>query len=219
MTFMEQMQALFTYNNMKFLLEGLALTLFISALTIFFSSIFGTILAIMRNQPKGPLKWIASIYIEVARNIPNILWIFVVFLIFKLKSMDAGVVSFTIFTTAALAEIIRGGLNGVAKGEVEAAQSQGLNKYQVMWHIVLPQAIRNMLPAIMSQFVTVIKDTSFLWSILAMQELLGKANILMGRYTSTAQIFVLYGLIALMYFIVNFSISQIARRLQKSWQL
>ncbi len=216
MSFMEQMQELFTVNNMVFLLEGLYLTLYISVIAIFLSSIFGTILAIMRNQERGLLKWIATIYIEIVRNVPNILWIFVIFLIFRLKSVDAGVASFTIFTTAALAEIIRGGLNSVAKGEIEAAESQGLANSQIMWHIILPQAIRNMLPAIMSQFVTVIKDTSFLWSVLALQELLGKANILMGRYTATSQVFVLYGLLALIYFVVNFTISQIARKLAKN---
>lgn len=216
MSFMEQMQELFTVNNMVFLLDGLYLTLYISVIAIFLSSIFGTILAIMRNQERGLLKWIATIYIEIVRNVPNILWIFVIFLIFRLKSVDAGVASFTIFTTAALAEIIRGGLNSVAKGEIEAAESQGLAYSQIMWHIILPQAIRNMLPAIMSQFVTVIKDTSFLWSVLALQELLGKANILMGRYTATSQVFVLYGLLALIYFVVNFTISQIARKLAKN---
>ncbi|HJG47328.1 MAG TPA: amino acid ABC transporter permease, partial [Facklamia tabacinasalis] len=210
------MQELFTVNNMVFLLDGLYLTLYISVIAIFLSSIFGTILAIMRNQERGLLKWIATIYIEIVRNVPNILWIFVIFLIFRLKSVDAGVASFTIFTTAALAEIIRGGLNSVAKGEIEAAESQGLANSQIMWHIILPQAIRNMLPAIMSQFVTVIKDTSFLWSVLALQELLGKANILMGRYTATSQVFVLYGLLALIYFVVNFTISQIARKLAKN---
>ena len=216
MSSMEQMQELFTVNNMVFLLEGLYLTLYISVIAIFLSSIFGTILAIMRNQERGILKWIATIYIEIVRNVPNILWIFVIFLIFRLKSVDAGIASFTIFTTAALAEIIRGGLNSVAKGEIEAAESQGLTNTQIMWHIILPQAIRNMLPAIMSQFVTVIKDTSFLWSVLALQELLGKANILMGRYTATSQVFVLYGLLAFIYFVVNFTISQIAQKLAKN---
>lgn len=219
MTFMEQMNELFTMNNMLFLLDGLKLTIYVSIVSIFLSSIFGTVLAILRNQEKGILKWVATIYIEVVRNVPNLLWIFVIFLIFRMRSVDAGVASFTIFTTAALAEIIRGGLNGVAKGEVEAATSQGFSNAQIMWHIVLPQAIRNMLPAILSQFVTVIKDTSFLWSVLALQELLGKANILMGRYTATSQVFVLYGLLALIYFVVNFSISMVARRLHKKWNV
>lgn len=217
MTFLEQMSELFTWNNMVFLLDGIKLTLFISIIAIFLSTIFGTILAILRNQDKGILKWLATAYIEIVRNVPNILWIFVIFLIFRLKSVDAGVASFTIFTTAALAEIIRGGLKSVAKGEIEAAISQGLTKGQIMWHIILPQAFRNMLPAILSQFVTVIKDTSFLWSVLALQELLGKANILMGRYTTTAQVFTLYALLALIYFFINFSISMYARRMQKRW--
>lgn len=217
MSFAEQMNQLFTYNNMMFLLDGLWLTLYISFIAIVLSMIFGTILAILRNQEKGILKWLATVYIEVVRNVPNILWIFVIFLIFRLKSIDAGVVSFTLFTTAALAEIIRGGLNSISVGEIEAAESQGLNKFQVMRFIILPQAFRNMLPSIISQFVTVIKDTSFLYSVLALQELLGKANILMGRYATTTQVFVLYGLLALIYFAVNFTISSFARYLEKSW--
>lgn len=218
MSFGEQMQQLFTYNNMKFLFNGLLLTLYISAISIFFSTIFGTILAVFRNGKNPVLKLIASIYIEIVRNIPNLLWIFVVFLIFKLKSTPAGIVSFTLFTTAALAEIIRGGLNSVEKGQREAAKSQGFTQLQIIRYIVLPQAIRSVLPAIISQFVTVIKDTSFLWSVLALQELLGKASILMGRYAQTAQVFVLYGLLAVIYFVINFSISLFSRHLSKQWK-
>lgn len=218
MAFSEQMQQLFTYNNMKFLFNGLLLTLYISLISIFFSTIFGTILAVFRNGKNPILKLIASIYIEVVRNIPNLLWIFVVFLIFKLKSTPAGIVSFTLFTTAALAEIIRGGLNSVEKGQREAAKSQGFNQFQIIRYIVLPQAIRSVLPAIISQFVTVIKDTSFLWSVLALQELLGKASILMGRYAQTGQVFVLYGLLAVIYFCINFSISLFSRHLSKRWK-
>lgn len=217
MSFQEQAMQIFTYNNMKFLLDGLGLTLYISFVAIVLSTVFGTVLAIWRARSKTILKWLAIIYIEIVRNVPNILWIFVIFLIFKLKSVEVGIVSFTVFTTAAMAEIIRGGLNSVNTGEVEAAESQGLKSYQVMWHIVLPQAFRNMLPSIISQFVTVIKDTSFLYSVLALQELLGKANILMGRYATTTQVFMLYALLALIYFIINFSISSFSRYLEKSW--
>ena len=87
--------------------------------------------------------------------------------------------SFTVFTTAALAEIIRGGLNGVDKGQIEAARSQGFSNWQILYHIVLPQAIRNVLP-IVSQFVTVIKDTSFLYSVIALQELFWQILYLNG---------------------------------------
>ncbi len=196
MPFSEEMRQLLTANNFQFLFNGLKLTLYISFVSIILSTIFGTILAVLRNQTHGPLKLLASIYVEVVRNIPNLLWIYVIFLIFKIKSTPAGIVSFTVFTTAALAEIIRGGLNGVDKGQIEAARSQGFSNWQILYHIVLPQAIRNVLPAIVSQFVTVIKDTSFLYSVIALQELFGKSYILMGRYAQTGQVFTIYGIVA-----------------------
>ncbi|ALS03278.1 glutamine ABC transporter permease [Enterococcus silesiacus] len=211
------MSQLLTGNNLRFLFDGLKLTLYISFIAIVLSTIFGTVLAVLRNQKSGPLKFLASLYIEIVRNIPNLLWIYVIFLIFKIKSTPAGIVSFTVFTTAALAEIIRGGLNGVDKGQKEAARSQGFSNFQVLIYIVLPQAIRNVLPAIVSQFVTVIKDTSFLYSVIALQELFGKSYILMGRYAQTGQVFAIYGLVALMYFVINFSISQFSRWLSRNW--
>lgn len=217
--FLVEMKSLFTWNNMEFLLKGLRTTLIISAIVIILSMIFGSILGVCRNRKHGLLKNLAAIYVEIVRNIPNLLWIFIVFLVFQLKSMNAAIVSFTIFTSAALAEIVRGGLNSVGKGQWEAAKSQGMNQFQTLFHIVLPQAIRSMLPAIISQMVTVIKDTSFLWSVIAIEELLGKATILMGRYSSTAQVFVLYGLVALIYFIVNFAISIFSRHLSKKWAM
>ena len=132
MPFSEEMRQLLTANNFQFLFNGLKLTLYISFVSIILSTIFGTILAVLRNQTHGPLKLLASIYVEVVRNIPNLLWIYVIFLIFKIKSTPAGIVSFTVFTTAALAEIIRGGLNGVDKGQIEAARSQGFSNWQIL---------------------------------------------------------------------------------------
>ncbi|WEV60532.1 amino acid ABC transporter permease [Streptococcaceae bacterium ESL0729] len=217
MSLSEQAQQVFTPANMKFLMEGLMLTLWISLLAIVFSTFFGTILAVMRNGKNKFFKILAGIYIEIVRNVPNLLWIFVIFLIFKLKSVPAGVTSFTVFTSAALAEIIRGGLNGVPNGQVEAGKSQGFSDFQILTIIVLPQAIRKMLPAIISQFVTVIKDTSFLYSTIALQELFGSSQILMGKYYQAGQVFMLYGTVALIYFVINFVISQFSRKLSKSW--
>ncbi|MCD0066599.1 ABC transporter permease subunit, partial [Streptococcus agalactiae] len=145
-------------------------------------------------------KLIASIYIEFVRNVPNLLWIFIIFLVFQMKSVSAGITSFTIFTSAALAEIIRGGLNGVDKGQTEAGLSQGFTYLQVFIIIIFPQAFRKMLPAIISQFVTVIKDTSLLYSVIAIQEIFGKSQILMGRYFEAGQVFTLYAIITAVYF-------------------
>lgn len=205
-------------TNLIFLLKGLWLTLYLSAIIIVLSTTFGTLLAILRNGKNPVLRLLASIYIEFVRNVPNLLWIFTIFLVFQLKSTQAGLVAFTVFTSAALAEIIRGGLNSIDQGQTEAGLSQGFNQFQILIYIVLPQAIRKMLPSIISQFVTVIKDTSLLYSVIALQELFGSSQILMGRNFETTAVFTLYVTIALIYFVINFAISQFSRHLSRKWE-
>lgn len=207
-----------TPTNISFILQGLWLTIYISFISIVLSTLIGTVLAVMRNGKNPILRWISSIYIEFVRNVPNLLWIFIIFLVFQMKSTPAGITAFTVFTSAALAEIIRGGLNGVDHGQIEAGLAQGMTNFQIFIYIVFPQAFRKMLPAIISQFVTVIKDTSLLYSVIAIQELFGKSQILMGRYFEASQVFTLYALIAAIYFVINFSISTISRRLAKKWE-
>ena len=214
---MENILKVLTANNLLFILKGLWLTLQISFISIVLSMIFGTILAVMRNGKNKLLKLIASIYIEFVRNVPNLLWIFTIFLVFQIKSTPAGIISFTVFTSAALAEIIRGGLNAIDPGQTEAGLSQGFTQFQILRYIILPQAIRKMLPAIISQFVTVIKDTSLLYSVIALQELFGSAQILMGRYFEAEQVFALYLLVAAIYFLINFAISSFSRKLSQRW--
>lgn len=214
---MENILKVLTTNNLLFILKGLWLTLQISFISIVLSTIFGTILAVMRNGKNKLLKLIASIYIEFVRNVPNLLWIFTIFLVFQIKSTPAGIISFTVFTSAALAEIIRGGLNAIDPGQTEAGLSQGFTQFQILCYIILPQAIRKMLPAIISQFVTVIKDTSLLYSVIALQELFGSAQILMGRYFEAEQVFALYLLVAAIYFLINFAISSFSRKLSQHW--
>lgn len=205
-------------TNLSFLLSGLGLTLYMSAIIIVLSTILGTILAVMRNGKNLLFRWISSIYIEFVRNVPNLLWIFTIFLVFQLKSTQAGLTAFTVFTSAALAEIIRGDLNSIDIGQTEAGLSQGFNHFQILIYIILPQAIRKMLPSIISQFVTVIKDTSLLYSVIALEELFGASQILMGRNFETTAVFTLYVVIALIYFVINFAISQFSRYLSKKWE-
>ncbi|ERJ77936.1 amino acid ABC transporter permease [Streptococcus sobrinus] len=204
--------------NLRFLAQGLWTTIYLSFIIIVLSTIFGMILAVMRNGKNPIIKLIASIYIEFVRNVPNLLWIFIVFLVFQLQATVAGITAFTIFTSAALAEIIRGGLNAIDQGQTEAGLAQGFTQFQVLRIIVLPQAIRKMLPSIISQFVTVVKDTSFLYSVIALQDLFGKSQILMGKYFETRQIFTLYFIVAAAYFVVNFMISSYSRHLSKKWE-
>jgi putative glutamine transport system permease protein len=209
------MAEIFTLSNMRFLLVGLKTTLYISAVALVLSTIFGCILGVMRNSKILPLKVLSAVYIEIVRNIPNILWIYVVFLVLRLKSTQAGITSFTLFTSAAIGEIVRGGLNSISEGQIEASKSQGFSAWQRLIYIILPQTFRKIIPTLVSQFITVVKDTSFLWAIVAIQEMTGRATILMGRYYRIDQVFILYGIVALTYFLINFSISTVSRKVQK----
>ena len=213
------MAEIFTANNMRFLLVGLRTTLYVAAVSLVLSTIIGCVLGVMRNSKVLPLKIVSTIYIEIVRNIPNLLWIYVVFLVLRLKSIEAGVVSFTLFTSAAIGEIVRGGLNSIGKGQVEASKSQGFNAFQRLIYIILPQAFRKIIPTLVSQFITVVKDTSFLWSVVAIQEMTGRATILMGRYYRIDQVFILYGLLAVTYFVINFGLSSVFRGVQKRWMV
>lgn len=193
---------------------GLVLTLQIAGLSIVLSFVFGTILGSMRYSGLPVIKHIAATYIEVIRNLPTLLLILVSYFVLGLPAMWAATIGLTIYTSAIIAEIIRGGLNSVATGQWEAARSQGLTFLQSMRYIVLPQAVVKMIPPIVSQFVTVIKDSSFAMAIGA-YELMFKGTILAAKYWRAEQIITIYLVIALIYFTINFAISMVARRLQK----
>ncbi|HEU8561137.1 TPA: ABC transporter permease subunit [Streptococcus pneumoniae] len=135
---MESILEILTPDNLVFIFKGFGLTLYISLIAIILSTIIGTVLAVMRNGKNPILRIISSIYIEFVHNVPNLLWIFTIFLVFKMKSTPAGITAFTLFTSAALAEIIRGGLNAVDKGQYKAGMSQGFTSAQILYYIILP---------------------------------------------------------------------------------
>lgn len=127
-----------------------------------------------------------------------------------------------LFTSSVLAEIIRGGLNSVAQGQFEAGRSQGFHTVQIMLYIVLPQAYRNIVPTLLSQVVTTIKDSSYLANV-AVIELMARVRQIMNvayQYnsmttTNVSDVFVLFGFAALLYFIINFTLSCAVRTMQK----
>jgi putative glutamine transport system permease protein len=211
---------IFTPDNVRFLAVGLGNTLFISIVTVALSVLLGTVLAVCRNYGQRPVRAVASVYIEIFRNTPLLLWILVcIFLLRFGTSMSRGSFALTLYTSSVIAEIMRGGLNSISKGQFEAARSQGFNFLQLLYFIILPQCFRRVVPSLMSQIITTVKDTSFLAQF-AIAEFFFNAKVLMSSlpqkvHITSAHIFTIFIFVSLVYFVINFSLSCIVRKLNK----
>ncbi|MGN1106619.1 MAG: amino acid ABC transporter permease, partial [Huintestinicola sp.] len=218
-------------NVLLYILKGVGFTIGIAFFAVVLGIIIGTILALARNYcTKGWLKifrYLSTAYIEVFRNTPLMLWIFIGLVFFPSIEFSAeftkffelsrtemavlfkAIVALVLFTSSVIAEIVRGGLNSIPKGQFEAAYSQGFNFAQTLLLIVLPQAFKNIVPTLLSQVITTIKDTSYIANI-AIAELMGKTFQLIQispRYTgfttqNVSDVFVLCGVACIIYFIL-----------------
>ena len=241
-TFMSSLSILKNSSILIYILKGTAFTLIISAIAVLIGILLGSVLALMRNYCKTKrtiiFKWIATVYIEVFRNTPLLLWIFIC-LVFcpcpdiftkkmlgltsvETKLLFKAAVALILFTSSVIAEIVRGGLNSVAEGQFEAGHSQGFSTVQIMIYIVLPQAYKSIVPTLLSQVITTIKDSSYLANIATIElmarvkKILSSANMYNGTGTvNVSDVFVLFGCAALIYFVINFSLSCVVRGMQK----
>ncbi len=224
-----------------YVFKGVAFTVIISVLAVGFGVVLGSVLALVRNYcvtgKTRVFKWLATAYIEIFRNTPLLLWIFICLVFFpfpealsrkmfgltsvEVKLLFKGTMALILFTSSVIAEIVRGGLNSVAQGQFEAGHSQGFNTVQIMLYIILPQAFRNIVPTLLSQVITTIKDSSYLANI-AVIELMSRVKTLLSaanRYNGTgsvnvSDVFVLLGFAAIIYFIINFTLSSLVRYIQ-----
>ncbi|WP_458415357.1 amino acid ABC transporter permease [Schinkia sp. CFF1] len=203
-------------ENLKFLLEGFYVTLYVSLFSIIFSFILGGLLGTLRYAKIPFMSKVAAVIIETIRNLPLLL--IILFTYFALPEIGinlsitvSAIIALTVFESAMLAEIVRGGLNSIEKGQMEAARSSGLTYIQALRLVILPQALRRMVPNIVSQFISLLKDTS-LAVIIALPELLHHAKIIQAQQVS--YVIPIFIIIAIMYFAVNYALSLIARRLE-----
>ena len=199
----------------KFLLRGLRTTVEAALLAMVGAMLIGALMALARLSRTPPVRWLATAYVEFFRGVPLVLLIF--FAAFGLPRYGFDwslfaylILGLTIYNGAVLGEIFRAGILSLDRGQTEAAYSIGLGYWPTMLFIVIPQAARRMIPAIVSQLVTLLKDTS-LGSAIALEELLRRGRINGEFFQNPLQsLFV----VACMYIIVNFTLSRIARRLE-----
>jgi len=213
-------------NIIRFFGEGLVETLKLSVVSVGLSFAVGLLFALGRLSRRRWIRWPAILYIETIRALPVLLLI-VYFGIkgtalfrplavplvgedFELSRFWAGVLGLSLYTSAVLAEIIRAGILALPKGQTEAASALGLSYVQAMRHVVLPQALRLMVPAMVGQLTTVIKDTSLVATI-GVFELVRQGRIIYTQYFNPIEVF-LY--ISVIYFVICFTLSQASRRLE-----
>jgi len=201
-----------------YFLAGTRTTVILSVIVVFFGSILGCIIALMRLSGFKPLSMVASVYISVIRGTPLIvqLWIFyiqldrvitfpdITFLWMNMRQTMPCIVALTVNSAAYVAEIVRAGIQAVDKGQAEAARSVGMTNGQSMLYIILPQAVKNILPAIGNEFITMIKETAVI-------QYLGVADLMYSTrvvYQFTYKPLPSYYIAAIIYYILNVVMSR-----------
>lgn len=220
--------------NLTFLLGGAGLTLALSACALLLGMAIGLATAALRLSRHRPVRAVAETYVELMRTLPLfvlLLWVFYAMPIMvqgldrdgwgftalgwvaDLTPFTAAVIALALNAGAFLSEIFRAGIEGVPRGQVEAAQSLGMGRWLTLRRIILPQALRRMLPPTVSQFIHTVKDSS-LASAIGLAELTRRATELQ---TQTYRPLELYTLLALEYLVILLLLSRLARWLERRW--
>ncbi|WP_432262622.1 amino acid ABC transporter permease [Cupriavidus sp. TMH.W2] len=199
-------------------LGGLAVTLLLSLLGLTLALPIGVMIALARLSPFRWLRWPASALVYVARGVPLLMFIFWVYFFVPLligrtvTGFTTMVVTLVIYQAAYLSEIVRSGIEGMPKGQAEAARAVGLSYIQAMRKVILPQALYNMIPALVSQFVSTIKETSLGYVISVNEVTFAATQINSSLMTQPFQV---YFILAAIYFCLCFSLTQLARFLER----
>lgn len=189
------------------------MTLIIAVWTVVFSLPIGIVLGIMRASRIPVLSWPATLYIEIVRSLPLVLYMVMIFLTMSIDAESRGVFTLASFTSAYIAEIVRGGLNSLDKNQLRAAYSLGMKVHQVLFYIAIPQALTRMIPALVNQFNVVIKDTSLV--SIGLLELTKAGKILSERKSMFSMEIIL--IIAAIYFLICYGLSLLGQFLEKKY--
>ncbi|MBB1624072.1 amino acid ABC transporter permease [Achromobacter sp. UMC71] len=204
---------------------GMTFTLTLTLLAAVMGLALGTLLAMMRLSRYKFLSVPAGIYVNVMRSVPLLLVIFWFYFLMpyiaawivgsptplRVGAFNSAVVTFTLFEAAYFCEIMRAGIQSIARGQVSASMALGLNHWQGMRYVILPQAVRNMVPALLTRVIILFQDTSLVY-VLSLTDFLGAASKIGQR---DGRLVELYLFVAVVYFVICFTASRLVKRLEK----
>lgn len=203
-------------STMPFLLEGLWMTFTISLITILCGSLLGFVIGMLRTVGGKPIFMTLGIYIHILRGTPFLVHLYVIYFVLpatgvswlQLEAFPAAVIALSLYTSTYVAEIVRAAIQAVPHGQSEGARSTGMTGVQAMWHVILSQAMKLMIPPMGGIYVIIIKGTSIV-SVIGITELVRAGEHATLRHPR--DLMVIYGMTALLYFMYCYPVLRLAR--------
>jgi His/Glu/Gln/Arg/opine family amino acid ABC transporter permease subunit len=197
------------------LLAGLLITVELTVIVICLSLVLGLLVALARMYGPKPLAWFVLAYVEVMRDTPLLLQLIYIYYVLpevgiRLDSFTAAVIALTLNYSAYISEVYRSGIQGIGRGQSDAAAALGMTRALALRRIVLPQAVRLVIPALGNYLISLFKDTA-LCSVVSVQEVLFSAQLIAAR---NYQYFTLYTVVAALYFLVGFAATRLVNHLE-----
>ena len=199
-----------------FFLKGLWMTAVVSGISLIMATIFGLLLGIARASKNKLLVGLIGAYVAAIRGTPFVVQIFIIFFILpewgiQLDAFPAAILALTILGTAFICEIVAGGIKAVPRGQWEAASSSGLNLYQQLRYVIVPQSLQTILPPLVGQYVLLIKDSSVV-SVIGVMDLTRVGWVTVNRIPEGLMVFTLVGIL---YFAISYPLIRLSNRLEK----
>lgn len=206
-------------NNWHFLFDGLMIALKVFIFSTVISTITGIILGVIRTTKILPLSLLSRLFVEVFRGLPVVVTMFFVFfavpiaLGLNIPSIPAAIIGLSLWCLSEIAEIVRGAIQSIPKGQYEAGKSMAFTNTQLMRYIILPQATRRMLPPLIGVYIRLLKGTA-LASLIGVRDLMWYSRIIVERTYASFEIF---GLVMLIYFVVCYPLSVLGLKLERKF--
>lgn len=216
---MENLGISIIFKNFSLLMQGLGNTLFIAAASLFLSFIVGFGFGMLRTMKNKVVKLLTDIYLEAFRIIPLMVWLFSFYFFiprifdFQISGEAAAILVFTMWGSAEMGDIVRGAMESLPKGQLDAGLSVGLSKFQLFFYVQFPQAIKRILPGAINLATRMIKTTSLV-VLIGVVDVIKRGQQIIER---TKEAFWIYAFLFVLFFIICYPLSLASKRLEKRW--